>query len=151
MNEPGDRYMVPAAVVEQTFAELRRCGRGVSECQVLWLSPWSSVSTIERVVHPKHHAHGVGFELDDAWLNDFWRGLTATRSGIRVQVHTHPNEAFHSSTDDAWPIIHVPGFLSLVIPRFATGSVGFEDAFLARLQTDGTWREVAIPEHFEIV
>lgn len=65
--------------------------------------------------------------------------------GIRVQVHTHPEEAFHSETDDAFPIIHKPGFLSLVIPNFGLGPTGFENAYLTEIQPDGRWQEVAIP------
>jgi hypothetical protein len=57
---------------------------------------------------------------------------------------THPGKAFHSRVDDEFPIIHKPGFLSLVIPNFGLGPVGFEDAYLAEIQPDGTWRQVFI-------
>ena len=70
---------------------------------------------------------------------------SGARVHFRVQVHTHPLEAFHSPTDDEFPIIHKPGFLSLVIPNFGLGPVGFEDAYLTEIQGDGGWREVAIP------
>ena|SRR2546425_828029 len=125
------RYQVPAAVLRETFEELRRCGQGRRECQVLWVSPWERAAIITRVVHPRHHARGDGFELDSAWLTAFWQELTETCSGIRVQIHTHPGRAFHSTTDDAWPIIHSPGFLSLVIPTFATGREDLSGAYLA--------------------
>jgi len=147
----GTRYRVPAAVLDETFVELRRCGLGRRECQVLWTSPWDNVALISRVVHPQHHARGDGFELNGAWLTEFWKDLTATRSGIRVQIHTHPGRAFHSATDDGWPIIHTPGFLSLVIPWFANGSVGFTKAFLAELCEDGSWLEVPVTERLELV
>ncbi len=144
-------YRVPAAVLRETFSELRRCGRGKQECQVLWTSPWDNVPAIDRVVHPRHHARGDGFDLDGAWLTEFWKELTATRSGIRVQIHTHPDRAFHSATDDGWPIIHSPGFLSLVIPQFATGPEGFVSAYLAELREDASWQEVSVRERMEIV
>ncbi|MBX9460687.1 MAG: hypothetical protein KL785_05895 [Brevundimonas sp.] len=70
---------------------------------------------------------------------------------MRVQVHTHPGAAYHSATDDAFPLIHTPGYLSLVIPRFATGPADFTDAFLAEIQPDGRFREVDIPTVLEIV
>jgi hypothetical protein len=50
-------------------------------------------------------------------LNQFWLDLVNRSVGIRVQVHTHPFEAFHSATDDGYPIVHSPGFLSLVAQR----------------------------------
>jgi hypothetical protein len=68
-----------------------------------------------------------------------------------VQVHTHQKRAFHSPSDDAFPIIHTPGFLSLVIPNFAMGSVGFDDAYLTEITTGGSWREVRCEDYFEIV
>jgi len=68
-----------------------------------------------------------------------------------VQVHTHPGEAFHSRTDDRFPIIHTPGFLSLVIPDYGLGPVGFAGAYLAELGSDGRWREVAAPARLRIV
>jgi len=96
--------------------------------------------------HPEHEANAGGFVLDDRWLNGFWLALAEANMGIRVQVHTHPAEAFHSAVDDAFPIIHTPGFLSLVIPNFGLGPVGFNDAFLTEIQHDGRWREVALAE-----
>jgi hypothetical protein len=148
--QSNPKYQLPAVVLRETFAELRRCGRGREECQVLWTSPWEKQEIIERVVHPRHIARGDGFILDGDWLNEFWQELARTRSGIRVQIHTHPGPAFHSVVDDEWPIIHSPGFLSLVIPRFATGAEDLSDAFLAELGEDGRWREASIAKHLEI-
>jgi hypothetical protein len=139
-------YQLPLRILQETFAHFRGCGCGRRECQVLWVSPWAAPEMISKVVHPKHEAHLGGFALDDRWLNDFWFTLARESLGIRIQVHTHPAEAFHSPTDDAFPIIHTTGFLSLVIPNFALGQIGFEDAYLTEIQDDGRWRGVAIKE-----
>jgi hypothetical protein len=145
------RIRVPAARLRETFAQLRACGNGQRECQVLWVGPWSDPDQVSRVVHPIHVARGDGFELDGAWLTQFWKDLAACDEGVRVQVHTHPFEAFHSTTDDAWPIIHTPGFLSLVIPRFATGPDDFDGCYLTRICEDGSWSEVPIAQSMEVV
>jgi len=139
-------YRLPRSVLDQTFAHFRNCGCGRRECQVLWTSSWEAPETITTVTHPKHQAHVGGFVLDDRWLNDFLFDLAQRNVGIRVQVHTHPGEAFHSPIDDAFPIIHTTGFLSLVIPNFGLGPISFEDAFLTEIQGSGRWREVAISE-----
>lgn len=144
-------FHVPRKVLSLTFDHLRMCGRGRCECQVLWTSSWSAISKITDVVHPKHRAHVGGFEVESGWLTAFWLDLAEKEQGIRVQVHTHPGEAFHSHVDDAYPMIHTPGFLSLVIPEFAKGDVGFEDAFLAQLGEDGRFREVPICQHLKVV
>jgi len=138
-------YRLERETLEETFRHFRECGRGREECQTLWVSAWTSPEVIAKVVHPKHVAHRSGFVLEDRWLNDFWMELADTNTGIRVQVHTHPQKAFHSPTDDEFPIIHKPGFLSLVIPNFGLGPVGFKDAYLTEIQNDGCWREVPIP------
>jgi hypothetical protein len=131
-------------MLEETFKHFRECGAGREECQILWLSSWETPEVIAKVVHPKHTALCGGFVLDDRWLNDFWMELGNTNMGIRFQVHTHPMQAFHSQTDDDYPIIHKPGFLSLVIPNFGFGPVGFGDAYLTQIQLVGSWREVPV-------
>lgn len=143
-------FAISANLIAATFAQFRQCGQGCRECQVLWVSPWSSVGTIERVVHPKHKSHAGGFEIDSGWISNFWSELADDASGIRLQVHTHPFEAFHSSIDDKFPIIHKAGFLSLVIPDFGLGPPSFSKAFLTEIQADGTWKEIPIKKRLTI-
>jgi hypothetical protein len=140
------RYRLSRRILDETFAHFRSCGRGKRECQILWVSRWEAPEIITKAVHPEHEAHLGGFVLDDRWLNDFWFTLAQENLGIRIQVHTHPGEAFHSATDDAFPIIHTTGFLSLVIPNFALGSIGFDNAYLTEIHENGCWREAAIAE-----
>lgn len=145
------RYHLSTRLLEQTFEHFRTCGRGSRECQVLWTSRWERLHVIDEVVHPLHEARCGGFELDSKWLTTFWLELARRSHGIRVQVHTHPREAFHSDIDDAFPVVHAEGFLSLVIPNFGLGPVGFERAYLARIDGNGKWREASIASHFEIM
>jgi hypothetical protein len=145
------RYALPRTILDQTFALFRSCGKGCRECQALWVGPWAHPDRITEVVHPVHSASPVGFDVDSDWLSDFWMRLASEGLGLRVQCHTHPGAAYHSATDDALPIIKSPGFLSFVVPRFATGRVGFDGAFLARVNDDLAFREVAIVDHLELV
>jgi hypothetical protein len=145
------RLRIPAELLAETFALLRRCGGGRRECQVLWTSAWDDLTNISEVVHPHHLAHSGGFELASDWINRFWQELARTRRGIRVQVHSHPSEAFHSTTDDDHPIIHTVGFLSLVIPDFGLGPVGLNRAYLAEIDPNGKWQEVAPDTRLEII
>jgi hypothetical protein len=135
------RYLLPNAVLEDTFGHLRACGAGRRECQALWVSPWTAPQQLTAVVHPRHTASAVGFQVDDDWLNGFWRQLADDGLGVRFQIHTHPGTAYHSSTDDAFPLIRTAGFLSLVVPHFAQGPIGFEGAYLTQVQPNGSWQE----------
>lgn len=144
------KYRVPGEILVRTFDHFRRCGQGRHECQALWISRWSSPEIIADVIHPRHRANAFGFLLDDAWLNQFWLELARTQSSVRVQVHTHPEHAFHSRTDDEFPIIHTPGFLSLVIPYFAMKPAGLSGAYLAEILPNGRWDEVSPESRLEI-
>lgn len=145
------KYQLSQGILAQTFMNLRLCGGGRAECQVLWLSPWDDPSSLTHVIHPIHKAHEGGFDLDTQWLSRFWLGLRDQGLGIRVQVHTHPGSAFHSSIDDKWPILHTTGFLSIVIPNFAKGPIGVSDAFLAERTADGSWHKREANDLLEIV
>jgi hypothetical protein len=139
------------ALFEDTFKQFRNCGCGRNECQALWVGPIADPELVSHLVHPVHDASPVGFQLEEQWLTAFWLRMAREALCVRVQVHTHPGSAYHSATDDAYPIVHSPGFLSLVIPRFATGPVGFDGAYLTRIGGNGEWGQVAIPDHLEIV
>jgi hypothetical protein len=130
-------------VLEHAFEHLRICGVGRAECVVYLTGPVGDPAVIDGVVHPRHTAGPGGYDLDSAAIADLWRNLVASRRSIRVQVHTHPGTAYHSRRDDALALVHTPGFLSLVIPNFALGGVGFDGAFLARRTDDGCW--VGVP------
>jgi hypothetical protein len=144
-------YSIPTALLEETFHHLRECGRRHQECQVLWLSRWVVPELITDVVHTQHRSHALGFELDTAWVTGLWRRLSQEHTGVRCQVHTHPGQAFHSSTDDTWPVIHTAEFLSLVIPNFAVGEASFEGAYLAELRNDGVWVRVDPHERLKVI
>ena len=144
-------YRLPRAVLADTFEEFRRCGRGRRECMAFWTGPWAKPEAITRLVHAGHSAHVGGVEVDQGWLAALWKALADASFGVKVQVHTHPGAAFHSATDDDFPVVHTAGFLSLVIPRFALGEIGFEGAYLAELDKTGRWREVAVQDRLELI
>lgn len=141
---------ISRGLLERTFEQLRACGSGRNECQALWVGPVAHPEQLSRLVHPLHDASPVGFQLDEDWLTGFWLEMAREGLSVRVQIHTHPGAAYHSATDDAFPIVHWPGFLSLVIPAFAMGHIGFDRAYLAQIGADGRWREVAIHDHLDI-
>ena len=137
-------YRLPRRMLDETFSILRSCGAGNRECQLYWVSRWDDPLTLTDVVHPKHRSSRYALSIDSDWISKFWKQLADEGLGVRFQVHTHPGEAFHSQTDDAYPLLHQVGFLSLVIPDFALGPVGFDQAYLTEIQPDGDWQQLAI-------
>lgn len=141
-------YRLPRRMIAETFSVLRSCGQNKFECQLYWVSRWDDPMQLTEVVHPKHVSSRFGLSIDSDWISTFWDDLSNRDLGVRVQVHTHPFEAFHSVTDDTYPLLFDPGFLSLVIPEFAHGPIGFEAAYLTEVQPNGSWREAKIKERF---
>jgi len=129
-------------VLEGSFQHLRHCGAGRNECVLYWCAATDQPDVVARVVHPAHRGWPTGYTVDSAWITQFFLELRRTRRTVRVQVHTHPGPAGHSQTDDQFSLVPAPGFLSLVIPHYATGPVGLQDTFVARMQADGTWMPV---------
>jgi hypothetical protein len=130
--------------ISRTFEILRGCGRRAVECVVYWTGPTTD-DLIDGLEHPDHGSTSFGYEVGDQWLTEFWKHLALSGRSVRAQVHTHPGAAFHSATDDRWPIVAQPGFLSVVVPDFAAGRPSLDDAWIGRLETGGRWRRLESP------
>jgi hypothetical protein len=128
-------------LVSKTFRILQDCGRGKCECAVYWAGP-TEKDLVDRIEHPIHKRSAFGYEIQDNWLTELSKRLAESRRSVKVQVHTHPGEAFHSATDDQWPIVSQAGFLSIVIPDFAAGEPCLDKAWIGCLERDGTWRHI---------
>lgn len=137
----GGPLRLAAHIIRKSFRMLTECGRGKCECALYWTGP-ASEDVVDGVEHPVHQRSPFGYEIDDDWLTKFWKHLAASKRSIKAQVHTHPGRAFHSQTDDYWPIVSQAGFLSIVIPDFAAGEPSLDKAWVGCLQADGKWRRL---------
>ncbi len=138
-------------VLEDAFGHLRRCGAGRAECVLYLTGPVVAPTLIDGLMHPIHTACPGGYDVPSDAIGEVWHELLIRGRSVRVQVHTHPDVAYHSPTDDSHALIHTAGFLSLVIPNFALGHVGFDGAFLAELNDQGRWTPVPFEGHLELV
>lgn len=129
-------------IVHTTFRILRECGRGECECAVYWTGP-AEDELVDGFEHPIHKRSPFGYDVESKWLTEFWKRLAASGRSVKVQIHTHPGQAFHSATDNEWPIVSHAGFVSIVIPNFAVGEPSLDKAWVGRLQADGKWRHLA--------
>jgi len=128
-------------IMASTFAQLRSCGQGRDECVVYWTGPRKAPGAVDSVIKPEHQAGPDWYEIEPAWMTSFFLELRRTGRTARAQVHSHPTSARHSCTDDRYPLAPSPGFYSLVLPSFADGPIGLDDAYLAEVGADGTWLE----------
>jgi len=131
--------LVTQEVLERSFEYLRACGAGHLECVVYWTGPHERSDYVDEVVHPRHSASAAGYDVDPSWIGELWLDLAERQRTVRAQVHTHPGAAFHSGRDDRLPLVHVAGYLSLVLPHFAQGPVGLAGAHLVERDSEGKW------------
>lgn len=134
--------LLPTTILHNTIRQLSECGAGEAECMMFWFGPADDSESVVGVVHPAHHRSPFGCDVDSNWLNSLWFELAEKRLSLRAQIHTHPGLAFHSATDDQFPIVSQPGFLSIVVPDFATGPIDFDTYWFGTLQKDGLWVKV---------
>jgi hypothetical protein len=137
----GGALRLSATIVASTFQVFQDCGRGECECAVFWTGP-AGDEIVDGLKHPVHERSPYGYHVDSDWLMEFWKELAASKRSVKVQVHTHPGKAFHSVTDDRWPIVAQDGFLSIVIPDFAAGPPTLGGAWIGRLQASGNWQQL---------
>jgi hypothetical protein len=141
------RLVIPDEVRRTTEKQFRSCGARGHECLVVWTCSIASPSRIVRAVHLPHAATAISTQVDAATLAEFNGDLLARGETAVAQLHTHPGAAFHSSTDDEYPLVHSSGFLSIVAPSFGEGGLfGFPRCFVAEYRGRGHWRSLPAEE-----
>lgn len=134
-------------LIAQTLEHLQNDGRRGVKGVVLWLAMSDSDQIrISEVYRPEQEASWGNFRIPRHSIAALLRHLRATGSNIGAQVHSHPEEAFHSPIDDEWAIVRHTGALSLVLPDYALRTS--HDTFAAHaavyeLSAANTWEEVS--------
>src|SRR5437763_3970277 len=105
-------------VIVTTLRALQHFGEHGCEGLVLWLGHVSGERgcVIKAVVpdqRPIKNEGGVGYFIESATLFELNRELAASGLRLIAQVHSHPDEAYHSDTDDRYAIVTADGGLSL--------------------------------------
>lgn len=143
-------------VVAQTLQILREPGEQGKECVVLWLADRRDRGLIIEAYRPDHEAAFDRFWIKAEAMEALMRHLREHKLSLVAQVHSHPEKAFHSKTDDRYAIVRYEGALSIVVPFFAksTPVTSFvPDCAFFVLTADNTWVELPqdrVPSHFEM-
>ncbi|MDQ3380866.1 MAG: hypothetical protein M3546_11215 [Actinomycetota bacterium] len=143
--ENVERFVVPGTVVADTEDALREAGTSGYELFVLWTGAVEGDRFRARTMHvPKQtsyrHKRGLLVRVEGDALHDLNKWLYEHRQVLAVQVHAHPRKAFHSDTDDEFPIVTARGGLSIVVADFCRdGLISMRTAYFRLL--DGEWQE----------
>lgn len=140
------RFIVQVPVLNETIRFLQEVGSEGYEGFVLWAGKTWQEETFRftTAIIPEQHAM-----MTDEGLLVFVEGeslfkvnKTAHEQGeiLGGQAHTHPTSAYHSSTDDHYPLVTLLGALSVVLPDFAKNAPADIDTWAWYRLTDyGIW------------
>lgn len=143
-------FRIDASAVRETEEAIRSAGDDGYESFVLWSGTRADGDTfiVAKVHVPEQTAYksydGLCVRVDGAVLHRLNVWLYQSRQVIGVQIHSHPRDAYHSETDDTYPIATLEGSLSIVLPFF--GRDGWESHGIATYRLErGEWVELHVP------
>jgi hypothetical protein len=153
--EDLDLFWVPASIVRETEQALRRAGKDGFELFVLWSGFRQQTAFSVQAHHvPRQNSYrlneGLLVRVEGDALHALNTWLFRNGQTLGVQVHAHPTRAFHSETDDSFPIVTALGSLSLVAPDFGRRGLLIDDAAAYRLAARG-WIQVAVRDVVKVV
>jgi hypothetical protein len=139
-------FVIPFLILEPTLAFLRQVGSEGFEGFVLWSGERESLDRFRFLscIVPEQRAMVTGGGLlvtvDGNALFEINKLVHERSETLAAQVHSHPTSAYHSSTDDAFPLVTLIGALSIVVPDFARyAPADMERWAWYRLSAQGKW------------
>lgn len=149
-------FRIPHEILETTQAALRQAGDKKSEGLVFWAGILQgNEALITRCVNPSGHGTPVSATVTYRGLRELLSILREKGEFLFVQVHSHPEEAFHSETDDSEAISFKIGFISIVVPYFgAVQMTTLLNCKVFEYKGGGRWAKLSMPEvkeRFQII
>lgn len=143
-----ERFRLPSSVLAETIGWLQAAGREGNEGFVLWSGIRDGATLhIRRALWPQQApqrtTEGLLVYVPGPALQEVNKFCFEHAEIVAAQVHTHPTDAYHSETDDHYPLVTLIGSLSVVIPDFAVdGGAGIDRWAWYRLVGAAKWRRV---------
>lgn len=142
-----DTVKFPRDVLQDAYEFLRKVGADGYEGVVLFAGTTKeNTFSIQDLYIPEQTSyktrHGLMYHVssDELSVLDDW--LFERRLFLFCQMHTHPEEAYHSTADDDNCIVTSAGSISIVVPNFAKAPVRKEDWAVYRLGRGIGWNEI---------
>jgi hypothetical protein len=143
------RFRLPGRILDVTLELLAPAARAGQEAFVVWggravgdreLRFTSALRPRQRAVATED---GLLVTVDGEALFEVNRTLFSRGEILAGQLHTHPTDAYHSDTDDHYPLVTLLGALSVVVPDFGrAGRAGLAQWAWYRLVGCGRFQPV---------
>ena len=118
-------FVIPMGVLSETIEFLQQVGERGFEGFVLWAGERVDPGTFRFLscLVPRQSAmvteRGLLVTVDGEALFEVNKVVHERNQILAAQVHSHPTAAYHSETDDTYPLVTLVGALSIVLPDFA--------------------------------
>lgn len=138
--------IVPERLVGNTDVALQRAGADHCELFVLWTGTVKGPSFQVHNLHvPDQKSYrnedGLSVVVEGPELHRLNVWLFEHHQLVGVQIHAHPANAYHSDTDNTFPIATTLGAFSIVVPNFARRGLLDAGTEIFRLRAEGWIRE----------
>ena len=151
-----EKVLLPRSCALQALDFMQQAGRRRVEGVALWAGRREGTTfRILRAIIPEQKSgtveSGLLYVVGGAELHRIALDLFDSGQQLVAQVHTHPGAAYHSDTDDAYPIVTVQGGLSLVVPNFARGGLKLADWAVYRFLPITGWTKLTKKEQLDLI
>lgn len=150
------KIVIPSECIKKAYELMRYAGENRVEGVALFAGYENGNEFyISQTIIPKQTAYrlelGLLYAVDADELHRINVWLYENNLSIIAQIHSHPNEAYHSETDDAYPIVATKGGISIVVPRFAIDPIDIKNWAVYRLSSENCWVELSHSETKKII
>lgn len=150
------KIIIPPECIQKAYELMRYAGENRVEGVALFAGyEKDNEFYIIQTIIPKQTAYRLEVGLlyavhaDELYRINAW--LYENNLSVIAQIHSHPNEAYHSETDDEYPIVATKGGISIVVPRFAVDPIDINNWAVYRLSSENYWVELSYSEINKII
>jgi len=159
----AERFFILYHALVETLNHLKRHGRTKREGIVYWIGKKieNGKVIVTSVIYPKQRASVIRAKVEPSEVARITARLHRNNEILVAQIHSHPTFAFHSDTDDLYPVFHEVGLISVVVSNFGFIKTKnfFESRFFEYLRY-ADWHEldaqevknrfIVLPKNFDV-
>lgn len=133
--------LLPFTILKETLKIFKEYGKQSLEAFAIWVGKEENTTfEIKDVWIPTQLNTTFSYYVPDIDVHNINVELNKKKYSAIAQLHTHPDNAFHSCIDDNYSILTLPGSFSIVVPDFGNISIknNLNDMIVYRL-IDKKW------------
>lgn len=139
-----NKIIISKILIKKTFKFLQKHGYNENESHAIWAGiDHIDEFKITDVFFPIQTNLPFSYEVNEDEEHKINVKLNKLSIVAIAQIHTHPVNAFHSSTDNEWPSVILPGSISVVIPNYGFIEIFDIDTWEIYMYDGLNWQHVS--------